>query len=98
MRVAESYFRRALAAKPGYELAAYGLALIAYKEGRYTDARNWMKGVMQTSNPQPEVLYLGMCVERKLGDNQAELSYVSQMRNRYPDAPETKAINTEGCQ
>ena len=53
---------------------------------------------MQTSNPQPEVLYLGMCVERKLGDNQAELSYISQMRNRYPDAPETKAINTEGCQ
>jgi type IV pilus assembly protein PilF len=98
MRVAEGYFRRALVAKPGYELAAYGLALIAYKEGRYADARNWMKGVMQTANPQPEVLYLGMCVERKLGDNQAELSYVSQMRNRYPDAPETKAINTEGCQ
>ena len=98
MRVAEGYFRRALVVKPGYELAAYGLALIAYKEGRYADARNWMKGVMQTSNPQPEVLYLGMCVERKLGDNQAELSYVSQMRNRYPDAPETKAINTEGCQ
>ncbi len=98
MRVAEGYFRRALVVKPNYELAAYGLALIAYKEGRYPDARNWMKGVMQTSNPQPEVLYLGMCVERKLGDRQAELSYVSQMRNRYPDAPETKAINTEGCQ
>ena len=98
MRVAETYFRRALVAKPGYELAAYGLALIAYKEARYPDARNWMKGVMQTSNPQPEVLYLGMCVERKLGDRQSEQSYISQMRNRYPDASETKAINTEGCQ
>jgi type IV pilus assembly protein PilF len=98
MRAADGYFRRALVVKPGYELAGYGLALIAYKEARYTDARTWMKGVMQTSNPQPEVLYLGMCVERKLGDRQAELSYVSQMRNRYPDAPETKAINTEGCE
>jgi Tfp pilus assembly protein PilF len=57
-----------------------------------------MKGVMQTSNPPPEALYLGMCVERKLGDQQAELSYVSQMRNRYPDAAETKAIRTEGCE
>ncbi|HEY1459267.1 MAG TPA: type IV pilus biogenesis/stability protein PilW [Casimicrobiaceae bacterium] len=98
MRLAESYFRRALVAQPGNALAGYGLALIAYKEARYTDARNWMKGVMQTTNPQPEVLYLGMCVERKLGDTQAELSYVSQMKNRYPDAAETKAIATEGCQ
>jgi type IV pilus assembly protein PilF len=97
MRLAESYFRRALAAQPGNALAAYGLALIAYKESRYADARTWMKGVMQTTNPAPESLYLGMCVERKLGDQQAELSYISQMRNRYPDAPETKAINTEGC-
>ena len=84
--------------KPGNALAGYGLALIAYKEARYADARNWMKGVMQTANPQPETLYLGMCIERKLGDRQAELSYVSQLRNRYPDAPETKAINTEGCE
>ena len=56
-----------------------------------------MKGVMQANNPAPESLYLGMCVERKLGDAQAEQSYISQMKNRYPDAPETKAITTEGC-
>jgi len=98
MRLAESYFRRALVAQPGNALAGYGLALIAYKEARYADARNWMKGVMQSTNPQPEVLYLGMCIERKLGDSQAELSYVSQMRNRFPDAVETKAITVEGCQ
>jgi len=98
MRVADSYFRRALVAQPGNALAGYGLALIAYKEARYADARNWMKGVMQAANPQPETLYLGMCIERKLNDRQAELSYVSQLRNRYPDAAETKAINTEGCE
>jgi len=98
MRTADMYFRRALVAQPGNALANYGLALIAYKEARYQDARGWMKGVMQTSNPPPEGLYLGMCVERKLGDQQAELSYISQMRNRYPDAAETKAIRTEGCE
>ena len=97
MRLAESYFRRALVAQPGNALAAYGLALIAYKEARFPEARLWMKGVMQANNPAPESLYLGMCVERKLGDAQAEQSYISQMKNRYPDAPETKAITTEGC-
>jgi Tfp pilus assembly protein PilF len=38
-----------------------------------------------------------MCIERKLGDGQAEMSYVSQLRNRYPESAETKAIATGGC-
>jgi type IV pilus assembly protein PilF len=95
---AENYFRRALGVQPGNPLASLGMAQIAYKDGRYDQARTWMKGVMLTTNPPPEGLRLGMCVERKLGDRQAELSYVSQLRNRYPDAPETKAIATESCE
>jgi type IV pilus assembly protein PilF len=97
-RAAENYFRRALAVQPGNPLASLGLAQIAYQDHRYDEARAWMKGVMLTTNPPPEGLRLGMCVERKLGDRQAELSYVSQLRNRYPDAPETKALATETCE
>jgi len=98
MRLAESYFRRALAVQPGNPLASYGLALIAYKEAHYQDARSLMKSVMLTNNPSPEGLYLGMCVERKLGDRQAELSYLSQLRNRYPDSPESKASQSGACE
>ena len=98
IRVAESYFRRALAAQPGNALASYGVALIAYKEARYDEARKWMRPVMQTNTPPPEALYLGLCIERKLGDRQAELSYVTQLRNRFPDSVETKAITTEACE
>jgi type IV pilus assembly protein PilF len=96
-RLAESYFRRSLAVQPGNPLASLGLAQIAYRARRYEDARGWMRGVMLTTNPPPEGLRLGMCIERRLGDSQAELSYVSQLRNRYPDAPETKAIATDTC-
>ncbi len=98
VRNAEAYFRRALAAQPGNALANYGLALVAYKEARYDEARTWMRGVMQITSPPPEALYLGLCIERKLGDRQAELSYISQLRNRYPDSVETKAITTETCE
>ncbi|MEP6996163.1 MAG: type IV pilus biogenesis/stability protein PilW [Betaproteobacteria bacterium] len=97
MRAAEGYFRRALAGQPTNALANYGLAQIAYKEGRYDDARASMRRAMQTNNPSPEALRLGMCIERKLGDRQSELSYTSQLRNRYPDAPETRAI-VEACE
>jgi len=95
---ADAYFRRALQVSPGNPIAAYNLALIAYKSSRLDEARTWMKTAMQAVNPPPEALYLGMCVERKQGDAQSELSYVSQLRNRYPDSAETKAIATGGCE
>jgi len=85
IRLAESYFRRALASQPGNALASYGVALIAYKEARYDEARNWMRPVMQTTTPPPEAMYLGLCIERKLGDRQAEMSYITQLRNRFQD-------------
>jgi len=97
-RAAENYYRRALAAQPGNPLASLGLAQIAYKAHRYDEARAWMRGVMLTTNPPPEGLRLGMCVERRLGDRQAELSYVSQLKNRYPEAQETKGLATESCE
>jgi len=98
IRLAESYFRRALASQPGNALASYGVALIAYKEARYDEARKWIRPVMQTTTPPPEAMYLGLCIERKLGDRQAEMSYITQLRNRFPDSVETKAITTEACE
>ncbi|HUH93523.1 MAG TPA: type IV pilus biogenesis/stability protein PilW [Casimicrobiaceae bacterium] len=95
---AENYYRRALAVQPGNPLASLGLAQIAYRNRRYDEARTWMKGVMLTTNPPPEGLRLGVCIERKLGDKQAELSYISQLKNRYPEAPETKGIATDNCE
>ena len=94
---AEDYFRRALSASPGNPVAAYNLALLAYRESRVGEARAWMRPVMQQSTPPPEALYLGLCIERKQGDREAERSYESQLRNRWPEAPETKAIASGTC-
>ena len=94
---ADEYFRRALTASPNNPIAAYQLALLAYRESRLDDARYWMRPVMQQPAPRPDALFLGMCIERKLGDRQAELSYVSQLRNRYPEAAETKRVPTGEC-
>src|SRR6202795_4837421 len=60
VRKSEMYLRRALAAQPGNPLASYGLALVAYKEARFDEARGWIKGAIQTNAPAPEALYLGL--------------------------------------
>jgi type IV pilus assembly protein PilF len=95
---ADEYFRRALAASPGNPIAAYNLALLAYREARIGEARAWMRPVMQQAVPPPEALYLGICIERKHGDKQAERSYESQLKNRWPDSPEAKAIGSASCE
>jgi type IV pilus assembly protein PilF len=89
---ADQYFRRALQLRPNDPNAAYNLALLSYRGQRHADARALMRIVMQQTTPLPEALFLGMCVEQKLGDAQAEQSYALQLRNRYPESAETKAI------
>lgn len=95
---AESYFKRAITIAPSSASAAYGLAQLAYKANRLDEARSWMRRLMAQANPAPEALFLGMCIERRQGDRSAELSYVAQLRNRYPDSFETKAIATGNCE
>ena len=97
INAADAYFRRALALAANNDAALLGLAQIAYREARHEEARRWLKAMRQANLP-PVALYLGMCVERKLGDRQAETSYVVQLKNRYPDADETKAIATGTCE
>ena len=94
---ADEYFRRALGASPGNSIAAYNLALLAYREARLDDARSWLRPVMRDASPRAEALYLGMCIERKHGDRQAEISYMTQLRNRFPDSPEAKALAAKTC-
>ena len=95
---ADQYFRRALQMRPNDPTAAYNLALLGYKAGRLPESRALMRVVMQQTTPPPEALFLGMCVERKLGDRQSEQSYALQLRNRYPQSAETAAIALGGCE
>ncbi len=95
---AEQFYKRALSVSPGNPTAAYGLALLAYRGKRYDEARGWLRPAVLQANPAPEALYLGICLERKLNDKQAEMSYTSQLKNRYPDSAETRALPTGACE
>ncbi len=95
--LAEAYYLRALQVSPNNGNAAFGMATLKFKQARYDEARTYMKIVMQQQNPSSEALYLGMCVERQLGDSSSEASAISQLRNRYPDSPEAKALGKRLC-
>lgn len=97
LKAAEAYYQRALRVAPNNEAAIYGLSLLAYRAGKYDEARRWLKSSRQPA-PSAEMLYLGLCIERRLGDSQAESSYTAQLRNRFPDSAEVKALGPGSCE
>jgi type IV pilus assembly protein PilF len=97
-RAGEAYLKRALTINPANISTVYNLALLMYRESRIEEARALMKRIMTAPNPAPDALYLGMCIERKASDRVTEASYVQQLKTRYPDSAEAKAIPPGTCQ
>ena len=77
-------FRRALTIARRHAPLRYNLALLTYRGVALDEARTWMRAFMQQPNPPPDALYLGMCIERKLGDRARRRRTCQQLQNRFP--------------
>lgn len=90
---AEENFRRALTANPGFGPALYQMAEMDYNMSRYTSARTFLDRYFQSAPATPAALWLGVRIERKLGNSKRADSYAELLRKRYPDAPEVINLN-----
>lgn len=93
MAGAEEYFQTALKLRPTQQQALYQLADMAHARGDLGTARDYLGRLARAGVSTAEVLWLGTRVERKLGDRNAEASYARQLRNRYPNSAEARALN-----
>lgn len=89
---AEAHFAKALAIEPANPVALYHLADIHFKRGQPEDARRYLARQQQIAAPSPESLWLALRIERKLGDRNAEASYGLQLRKKFPESPQAKAL------
>jgi type IV pilus assembly protein PilF len=89
---AEDYFARAIKMAPNQPQALYQLADLAYLRRDYAQAKNYLVRLEQVSSPAAEVLWLGLRIERKLGDSNAEAAYGQQLRRQFPDSKEARAL------
>lgn len=94
LKAAEGYFRQALQLDPQLNQAAYQLAKIYYEDKKYLFARDALQNAV-TNSPTAEILWLGILVERQLGDKNAEASYALELRKSYPYSEQTKALMQE---
>jgi type IV pilus assembly protein PilF len=89
---AEEHLRQAVRLRPNFAPALYYLADIAYGRGDYLAARQYLGSLARLVSPSPEVLWLGVRVERKLGDKNSEASYALQLRNNFPESVQARAL------
>ncbi len=91
---AEVYFIRALKRAPNLPSAQLGLAEVHYRNGRWLAARGLLRQIGQSSEHGAQALWLGVRVERRLGDQEAEASYGAQLRRRFPESMQTQWLIT----
>ncbi len=89
---AEEFFLRALKQEPDDPTSLLQLGHLRYRQGRLDDARKLVSRYNQLLTPTPESLWLGLRIERKLGQRVAERNYATELRRRFPGARETQAL------
>ncbi|PZP49995.1 MAG: type IV pilus biogenesis/stability protein PilW [Azospira oryzae] len=94
MQRAEEYFEKALRLQPAQPQALRAMAAIAYGKGRFDEAHTYLTRFMQVAQPDAESLALGVRIERQRGDREAEASYAAQLRNRFPQSKEARALES----
>lgn len=91
-RGAVDYFLKVLKLQPHQLQALYYLGEIAYRRSDYLDAKDYVARYMQVSQPGPDVLWLALRIERKLGNRDMEASLGLQLRKSFPDSREALAL------
>lgn len=90
--LAEEYFREALEFKSSYGEALIQLASLKHQTGNDLHARAFMQRYMISNPVSPSVLYLGIQIEKNLGDNRASTDYSNQLLREFPNSAEAKFV------
>lgn len=87
---AQGYLLKAVElSRDGAPQARYQLAQLFYRRGIFEESRIYLNDALQMMEPPTaEALWLGLRLERKLGNRSAESGYAAQLRSRYPTSPE----------
>ncbi len=87
---AEDYFRRSFELDPTGTVSAYNLAEIYYERKDLARARFYVNQVNSSPVPTPASLWLGIRIERRLGNKSNETALGSQLERLYADSREAQ--------
>lgn len=86
----EPYFRKALERDPELAKSLLAMAELSFQKGEALSARGYLQRYGAVTRHTPESLWLGVRVERELGDRDAMASYGMLLEGRFPDSVQTR--------
>jgi type IV pilus assembly protein PilF len=93
---AEEYYRRALELNPDLPDALIRMAQISQEQGNALSARAFLQRYLANVKPTAQSLWLGIQIERELGDTNAVSSYALLLKNNFPDSREAGLLGQSG--
>ena len=70
---------------------------LTFKQNNYMSSRGYLQRYLEVGRHTPKSLWLGIQVERILGDKDAVSSYALMLKNNFPDSEETRLLNESGA-
>ncbi len=89
---AEAYFRKALQVNPRFGNALFEMAKLNFNRGNYLAARGFLQRHLEVSQRSPTAMWLGVRIERALGDKATAESYAKVLMTDFPNASETELL------
>ncbi len=87
---AEMYLREGLEINPRMPKSLLAMARLSLADKKYLSARAYLQRYSEVARHSPESLWLGIQVERVLGDKNALASYGLSLRGNFPNSDETR--------
>lgn len=91
-RRAEEHYRQALDLQPRFGEALLRLADLEYEQGEYLSARAFLQRYLAVGRTSPATLWLGVRIERSLGNHTQAQYYAQRLRSEYPGAVQTREL------
>ncbi len=89
---AEEYLRAALRLNPKLPAALYEMAALKFKQQEYLNARAFLQRYFNAARASPQSLWLGVRVEKQLGDETNAAKYATRLKEDFPLAAETELL------
>ena len=89
---AENYLRSALKLQPNEVQALYQMADMSYAATRYSEARSFLGRLLPVASGSPEILWLMLRTERRMGDSNSLDSLAHQLRTNFPNSKEAELL------
>ncbi|WP_455221299.1 type IV pilus biogenesis/stability protein PilW [Kaarinaea lacus] len=92
MKKAETYLNKALDLNPRLPTALIDMAQIRFEQKNFLSSRGFLQRFEAVSPHTAESLWLGIRVERELGDKNAESNYKKQLQSKFPKSEQFKMM------